>query len=104
MPDLRALWLLAGIGALGTAAHLALTWSLRFAPTATVAPMQYLEIPLAVLIGLVLFRELPGPLALIGIALVMGAGLYIILREQRLAATGVRPEARPPQPPGPPAA
>ncbi|MEE4118880.1 MAG: DMT family transporter [Paracoccaceae bacterium] len=104
MPDAHALWLLAGIGALGTGAHLALTWSLRFAPAATVAPMQYLEIPFAVLLGLLLFAELPGPLSFAGIALVMAAGLVIILREQRLAARGPRPEAPPPQPPGPPAA
>jgi len=104
MPEARALWLLAGIGLLGTGAHLALTWSLRFAPTSTVAPMQYLEIPFAVLIGLAMFGELPGPLAFAGIAVVMGAGLYIIFREQRLAASAARPEARSPQPPGPPAA
>ncbi len=104
MPEARALWLLAGIGVLGTGAHLALTWSLRFAPTSTVAPMQYLEIPFAVLIGLAMFGELPGPLAFAGIAVVMAAGLYIIYREQRLAASAARPAARPPQPPGPPAA
>ena len=103
-PDARGLWLLAGIGVLGTAAHLALTASLRFAPAATVAPMQYLEIPFAVLLGLLLFGDLPGPLAFAGIAVVMGAGLYVILRERRLAASAARPAGPPPQPPGPPAA
>jgi hypothetical protein len=47
LPDAREMWLLLLLGALGTAAHLLMTWSLRFAPTSTVAPMQYLEIPFA---------------------------------------------------------
>jgi drug/metabolite transporter (DMT)-like permease len=103
-PDPRALVLLVGIGVIGTVAHLALTWSLRFAPAATVAPMQYLEIPFAVVLGLALFGELPGLLSLAGITVVMASGLYIILREQRLAARAARPGAPPLQPPGPPAA
>ena len=43
--------LLLSIGLLGTLAHLLMTWSLRFAPGATLAPMQYLEIPIATVIG-----------------------------------------------------
>ena len=77
--------LLLAIGVLGTLAHLLMTWSLRFAPSATVAPMQYLEIPMATLIGWLIFRDLPDGLAAIGITLTVAAGLYIILRERRLA-------------------
>ncbi|HSG56576.1 MAG TPA: DMT family transporter, partial [Paracoccaceae bacterium] len=43
--------LLFAIGGLGTLAHLLMTWSLRYAPSATLAPMQYLEIPFATLLG-----------------------------------------------------
>jgi len=50
-PTTHELWLLLLIGIIGTIAHLLMTWSLRFAPSATVAPMQYLEIPIATLIG-----------------------------------------------------
>nr|WP_309568095.1 DMT family transporter [Psychromarinibacter sediminicola] len=77
--------LLVGLGLLGTGAHLLMTWSLRFAPAATVAPMQYLEIPFATLIGWLIFRDFPNGLALAGIAVTMGAGLYVILREQRVS-------------------
>jgi len=89
------------VGVLGTGAHLLLTWSLRFAPASTVAPVQYLEIPVAVVLGLILFGDLPGGLALLGIVIVMGAGLYIILREQSLAraAPTAVPLGRPPAPP-----
>jgi len=73
------------MGALGTAAHLLMTWALRFAPSATLAPMQYLEIPMAALLGWLIFKDFPNGLALAGIAVTIAAGLYIIFREQRLS-------------------
>lgn len=84
-PDSYGWFLLAAIGGLGTAAHLLMTWSLRYAPAATLAPMQYLEIPVATLIGWLIFGQLPNTLASLGIAITMAAGLYVILRE-RIAA------------------
>ncbi|WP_298846175.1 DMT family transporter [uncultured Ruegeria sp.] len=79
-PDLY--WLLIAIGILGTLAHLLMTWSLRYAPSATLAPMQYLEIPVATLIGWIIFSDLPDGLAAIGIMITIGSGLYVILRER----------------------
>ncbi len=76
---------LATIGTFGTIAHLCMTWSLRFAPSATLAPMQYLEIPIATIIGFLMFSDLPNGYAALGIAITVGAGLYIIWREQRLS-------------------
>ena len=77
--------LLITIGVLGTAAHLLMTWSLRFAPSATLAPMQYLEIPVATAIGWLIFRDLPNALSALGICITIAAGLYVILREGRIA-------------------
>lgn len=76
--------LLVAIGVLGTVAHLLMTWSLRFAPSATLAPMQYLEIPMATIAGYLIFSDLPNPLATLGICITIGAGLYVIFREQQL--------------------
>ncbi|MCA0855519.1 DMT family transporter [Phaeobacter italicus] len=76
--------LLAAIGLLGTAAHLLMTWSLRYAPAATLASMQYLEIPVAALIGLWIFDELPNGLAALGILVTIAAGLFVILRERQI--------------------
>lgn len=84
-PDTREMSLLFAIGALGTLAHLLMTWSLRYAPSATLAPMQYLEIPIATLIGFLVFKDLPNTLASIGIVITIGAGLYIVLRERATA-------------------
>ncbi len=77
--------LLLSIGVLGTVAHLLMTWSLRYAPSATLAPMQYLEIPFATVLGFIVFGDLPNPVAAVGIAVTIVAGLYVILRERAIA-------------------
>lgn len=77
------LWpLLLVIGIVGTMAHLLMTWALKFAPSATLAPMQYLEIPFATIIGWLFFRDFPNGLAALGIAVTIATGLYIVYREQ----------------------
>jgi drug/metabolite transporter (DMT)-like permease len=87
LPDTPGWALLALIGALGTLGHLLMTWSLRFAPSATLAPIQYMELPFTVIFGWLLFRDFPNSLALIGIAVIIGSGLYILFRERRLSLT-----------------
>lgn len=84
-PDMHEMMLLVMIGILGTFAHLMMAWALRFAPSATLAPIQYLEIPFATLIGWLIFYDLPNGLAAFGIVITVASGLYIIYRE-RMAA------------------
>lgn len=84
-PDSKELGLLFGIGVLGTLAHLLMTWSLRHAPSTTLAPMQYLEIPVAAFIGWEVFGDWPDDLALLGISITIGAGLFIVLTERASA-------------------
>ena len=85
LPSTTTLTLIVAMGLLGTIAHLLMTWSLRYAPSATLAPMQYLEIPVAALLGWLIFRDFPNGLALLGICITIGSGLYILAREQRLS-------------------
>jgi len=75
------LYLVLLFGALGTFIHLLMTYAAKYAPSATLAPMQYLEIPIATIVGWVMFRDFPNGLALLGIAITMSAGLYIIFYE-----------------------
>jgi drug/metabolite transporter (DMT)-like permease len=91
-PTLGDLWLLIPLGVLGTLAHLLMTWSLRYAPSATLAPMQYLEIPIATLIGFAIFRDWPNGLAALGIAITIGAGLYIVFRERSISLRAPAPQ------------
>ncbi|MFT5744154.1 MAG: drug/metabolite transporter (DMT)-like permease, partial [Paracoccaceae bacterium] len=57
------------------------------------APMQYLEIPIATVIGWLIFRDLPNGLAAVGIVITVAAGLYVIVREQRLSRLPAPPAA-----------
>lgn len=84
-PEPQEVQMLIAIGIIGTAAHLLMTWSLRYAPSATLAPMQYLEIPFATLIGWFVFAEWPNALASLGIVVTIGSGLYIVMRERAIA-------------------
>lgn len=82
------IWLFVALGIFGSIGHLLMTWSLRYAPSATLAPMQYLEIPVATLVGFAMFSDLPNGLAAIGITVTIGSGLYIVLRERALSRAG----------------
>jgi len=93
-PDSATCTMLLAIGILGTLAHLLMTWSLRYAPSATLAPMQYLEIPFATFIGWLVFKELPNGLAALGIMITISAGLYIVLRERANAQAIARSAAQ----------
>lgn len=84
-PEGGQIWLFVGLGICGSIGHLLMTWSLRYAPSATLAPMQYLEIPVATLLGFLMFSDLPNGLAALGIAVTIASGLYIVLRERALS-------------------
>lgn len=86
-------WLFLAFAAAGSVGHLLMTWSLRFAPSATLAPMQYLEIPVAALVGLAIFGEFPNGLALAGIAVTIAAGLYVVMRERAISRAAAPPAA-----------
>jgi drug/metabolite transporter (DMT)-like permease len=89
------LWLL-GVGVFATLSHMMMTYALSLAPSATLAPLQYLELPVATLLGYVVFRDFPNALTLTGIAIIIGAGLYMIHRERVSARQLVTERAAPP--------
>ena len=86
LPPGEALPLILVMGLLGTGAHLLMTWSLRYAAASTLAPMQYLEIPVAAVIGFLVFGDWPNGLALAGIGVTIATGLYILWREHQTEA------------------
>lgn len=94
VPQGPALWTLAGVGVVATISHLFLTYALRLAPAGTIAPLQYLEIVGATVIGYLAFGDFPTPLTWVGIAIIVASGLYLFERERRLEL-----QAKPPVPP-----
>ena len=55
----------------------------RLCEAAMVAPLEYIAMPMAILWGLVVFGEWPGPLSWFGMTLILGSGLLMIWRETR---------------------
>ena len=84
-----------GVGLAATLSHTAITYALRFAPAATLAPLHYLEIVTSVALGWLVFGDWPNRLSWAGIAVIVGAGLYIILRERAVARTAAARSAQP---------
>jgi len=89
------LWLF-GVGFFATLSHMMMTYALSLAPSATLAPLQYLELPMATLLGYLVFSDFPNTLALTGIVIIIGAGLYMIHRERVTARQLITDRAAPP--------
>jgi drug/metabolite transporter (DMT)-like permease len=86
---------IAGFSLAGGLAQLALTGSLRLAPVALVMPMDYSSLLWASLLGLFLFQQLPSAWTWAGAPIVIGSGLVILWREQRLRRAGDAARAMP---------
>lgn len=85
LPDaLNLLWLF-GVGFWAATSHFCMTLAMRHAPAATLAPLHYLELPMAVFLGYAVFGTLPTPLTFAGMAIIVGSGLWIIRHQHRSA-------------------
>ena len=84
MPSGPEFGLLVLAGLLGGLGQIFLTSSYRFADASVVAPFDYASILFALGIGYFIFDEVPTGAMLSGAALVIVAGIIIILRERQL--------------------
>jgi len=74
-------------GTCATVGHLLLTSAYREAPASTLAPVNYMHIAFATLLGWLVFRDLPDALGFIGMALIAVSGLIAAWRARSAAAT-----------------
>ncbi|CAD7023764.1 EamA/RhaT family transporter [Pseudorhizobium endolithicum] len=89
IPDLTVcLWLVA-VGFFAALSGILATYAYRVAPASVLAPLQYFEIVSATLFGWLVFRDFPDAVKWLGIAIIVGSGLYIIWRERRVASSPV---------------
>ncbi len=86
--------LLALLGVVAMAAHLCVVRALKLADAAVVAPMQYTLLLWAVILGWLIFGDVPRAMMLAGAAIIVAAGLFIFLRERRAARAGQGPRHR----------
>ena len=77
MPPMVDLVLIAVLGAVATAGHFLFTIAYRQAPPALLAPVNYMHLVWAGLLGWVVFDHLPDPLSLAGMAMVLTAGVAV---------------------------
>ena len=73
-----------GLGILGGVAQLAFTRAFRLAPAAVISPFDYTGLLYAAVIGYAVWGDVPTLPFLIGAAIVIASGLYILHRETRL--------------------
>jgi drug/metabolite transporter (DMT)-like permease len=67
----------------------------RVTEASYVAPFEYLALPMSVVLGMIVFNEFPGGWDYLGMALILGAGLFTIWRgAQKSPATLQRPLRR----------
>jgi len=84
VPGTREVLFLVSAGLLGGVGQILLTESYRYAEVAVIAPFEYCSILLALLMGYFIFDELPTGIMMAGVALIITAGIIIILRERTL--------------------
>jgi len=75
--------LLMALGVVGVVSHLAVTRSLALAPAPVVVPWQYAMILWGILFGWIFFAEVPTPAMLAGVAVIIGAGIWLTRLELR---------------------
>ncbi|MCX7566027.1 DMT family transporter [Sulfitobacter sp. F26169L] len=84
VPTGQTLGLLVAAGFIGGVAQILVTSSYRFGSVSMLAPYDYTSMLFAIILGYVLFDELPTALMLMGSGLVIVAGVLVIWRERQL--------------------
>jgi drug/metabolite transporter (DMT)-like permease len=82
-PDTLRAWLVvAGLIMFSSVGHWLLIIAHKLAPASTVAPFFYAQLLWAMVVGRIVFGEVPDRFTLIGGGIVMASGLYLLARER----------------------
>ncbi|CAH1673543.1 Permease [Hyphomicrobiales bacterium] len=84
-PSLKDAALLGLLGIVAMTAHICVTRSLKLAEASVVVPYQYTLIVWALIFGWFIFGDWPTPAMLCGAALIVAAGLALLILERRAA-------------------
>ncbi len=86
-PDAGGLMHLAGAGIVGVLAYSALTGAMRIGEISVVAPFRYSRLLIAIVLAALLFGERPDLATLVGGVLIVGSGIYTLVRSGRAPKT-----------------
>ena len=81
-PSLQVLGLLFGATVSGVTAYYALTIAMRTGEVGAVTPFRYTRLVFALLLGATVFGERPDALMLLGSAIVVGSGVFALVRRR----------------------
>jgi S-adenosylmethionine uptake transporter len=74
-------WIFLFLGILSAAVGYCFSQAYRMANAATIAPYEYSGMLFAVIFGMLFFNETPDAVAWLGMTLIVGAGVFVFLRE-----------------------
>lgn len=83
MPSLIHFGMMALLGVLSTSGHFLFSLAYREAPASLIAPLNYLHLVWAALLGWLVFADIPSPLSMLGMALVVSAGVALAVHSHR---------------------
>ena len=86
VPSPHAAAMVLAAAVLMSAGFICLVVAMRSAEMSALAPFRYCTILWAIILGIVVWGEVPDALAVLGILIVVGAGLASFMRERRLIA------------------
>jgi drug/metabolite transporter (DMT)-like permease len=89
-PSPEQAMLLVGAGVAGGLGQLLLTSCYRYADMSVIAPFEYVSLLLTLVIGLVIFGDIPTPAMILGALIIVASGIAVILREHYLGLDRVK--------------
>jgi len=92
-PTTTDFMLMAACGVVAAAGLVLLTQAYRIAEASVVAPFEYTGMVWSVILGFLFWNELPDAQGWAGITIIIGAGLYILYREQQVKRRAAVPAA-----------
>lgn len=90
MPSAGDAFILLCIGLTGGVGQVLMTQSYRHAEASVIAPFDYTSMIWVILLGILVFDEIPTLTVLAGSAIVVAAGIFVILRERQLGIERAR--------------
>ena len=90
-PTLAEWLIFLAMGLLNGVAHYMTIHAFALARAATLAPLRYLSLVWAALIGYAVWGDVPGSAVLAGAVLVVGSGVFMLYRETRQADSDTSP-------------
>ena len=82
MPNIQQIEWIIYMGLVATVGHLLIVWAATNAAASVLAPFQYTEIISSVILGYLVFNDLPAKSTVLGVSIIVACGVYLFHRER----------------------